>query len=200
MPTENHTEIETSIKADYIEHRAQGPPRVHGNGFIQVDLGGNERLHVWGHSDIPRQDVYTGIHDHRFDFVSTVIRGRLLNVTYAAAPSAAGEWQVYRPRVREGEDTKLVPQDTYWSLLPVSIEMVSSASASRRYGMISEVIHETIPRGPAATIIRKTGVDENYEPRVFVPVGAEPDNDFDRYGFSEERLWSIIREVLCDSN
>jgi hypothetical protein len=47
-------------------------PRVHGNGFIQVDLTADTRLHVWGDKRIPRQNVYTPIHDHVFGFESTI--------------------------------------------------------------------------------------------------------------------------------
>jgi hypothetical protein len=38
-------------------------PRVHGNGFIQLDLPDGKRLHVWD-EDIPRQKVNTSMHDH----------------------------------------------------------------------------------------------------------------------------------------
>ena len=48
-------------------------PRVHGNGFIQVDLTHDTRLHVWGDKRIPRQNTYTPIHDHVFGFKSHLV-------------------------------------------------------------------------------------------------------------------------------
>jgi len=38
---------------------------LHGLGFIQIVLGGNQRMHVW-HPDLPRRDCYehSAIHNH----------------------------------------------------------------------------------------------------------------------------------------
>ena len=42
---------------------------LHGLGFVQVQLEGNQRLHVW-HPELPRQACFThsAIHDQRFNF------------------------------------------------------------------------------------------------------------------------------------
>ncbi len=85
---------------------AQGKvPRVHGNGFIQLDLTDRTRLHVW-HPSVPRQKVATQIHDHVFSFESCCIVGRLINVVYKfielSPGDAMAEFCIYTSKVREG--------------------------------------------------------------------------------------------------
>jgi len=63
-----------------------GRPRVHGNGFVQLDLTERSRLHIWGDPRIPKQKVATPIHDHVFGFESTIIVGRVISLTYAVTP------------------------------------------------------------------------------------------------------------------
>ena len=88
--------------------RASGSrPRVHGNGFIQLDLTERSRLHVWGDPRIPRQKVSTPIHDHVFGFTSTIIVGRLINVIYDVELRRFGDFNIFTPEIREGEDTVL---------------------------------------------------------------------------------------------
>lgn len=40
-------------------------PRIHGNGFLQIDLDPLRRMHVWDHR-WPRQIRDSSIHDHAF--------------------------------------------------------------------------------------------------------------------------------------
>jgi hypothetical protein len=47
---------------------------LHGLGFVQVQLQGNQRLHVW-HPELPRRAIFehSAIHVHRFNYRSRVI-------------------------------------------------------------------------------------------------------------------------------
>lgn len=49
---------------------------LHGLGFIQIKLDDNQRLHIW-HPDLPRRKCFehSNIHNHRFAFKSTVLKG-----------------------------------------------------------------------------------------------------------------------------
>lgn len=182
-----------------LRKSAHGPrPRVHGNGFIQLDLRQDQRLHVWWPGRVPRQKVRTDIHDHIFTFNSRVVVGQLVNVRYALLINREGAFRVYEPEIRRGEDTVLHP-----SLALVDAEVVSCElkRADEGYGMAPHVFHETIVDRPTATVIHKFGqtLAENPDgprPRVLVPRGQNPDNDFDRYGAPAAQLWAIIEEVL----
>lgn len=174
-------------------------PRVHGNGFIQLDLTDRVRLHVWGDSRIPRQRVETPIHDHTFGFTSLVLGGRLRQLSYVV--DASGAWRKFVPHratVRKGEDTVLSPAGDPVSLRP---DMMRSQllTAGGTYSMRPGEIHETLPQGIAVSVIVKDGpslAQGGSSPTVYVPLGWSPDNDFDRYAAPQDLLWQIIQESL----
>lgn len=180
-------------------YKAMGArPRVHNNGFIQIDLNENDRLHIWGHPDIPRQKVASPIHDHIFGFVSKVLVGRMVNLNYGIIPRVTGEFRVYEPSVRIKEDTVLGATDTTVSLIPLSF---GSYSKGDTYGILKYAFHETFVAEPTVTLIHKVGKTQaqgnvTKVPRVLVPVDKQPDNEFDRYGYDEDMLWRIAEEVL----
>ena len=185
-----------------------GIPRVHGNGFIQLDLTKTTRLHVFGDPRIARQKTRTPIHDHVFSFESRVIVGRLINIVYEFTErpkqSPTAEFRIYSSQIDEGDNTVLVPGDTYGSVSPVQTDMVmaSTCMGGNKYDMPAYWFHESIPLdGPVATIITKQGPTQAQGggvPRIAVPVGVEPDNEFDRHrDMPESLLWSIIEETLA---
>ena len=76
-----------------IARTADRRPRVHGNGFIQLDLTDRRRLHVWGDHRIPRQSVPSTIHDHTFSFKSTIILGQLVHREIGIFPDTSGAYE-----------------------------------------------------------------------------------------------------------
>lgn len=176
-------------------------PRVHGNGFIQVDIDPKRRLHVW-HPDVPRRRVPTPIHDHVFSFNSYVFQGRLLNVQWDVTYCY---WQdrtygVYEPRQAEGHDTKLVSTGQGVRLFQFESALVGAVGPDT-YFMSAGKFHESVPLSPCATIMTKfakTMKEGGGTPRVLVPRGMEPDNDFNRHTFAADRLWDIVGRVTGD--
>lgn len=175
-------------------------PRVHGNGFIQLDLTDTTRLHVWGDKRIPRQNVYTPIHDHVFGFKSTLIVGRLINVVYGFHRQEFGDYRVYEPSIREGEDTVLAATKERVRVFPIRADIVEQNTGNKNYEMDPFIFHETFVTEPSITIIQKTGPTlaqgATVKPRVLVRYDQEPDNEFNRYAADPELLWRIIERVL----
>lgn len=170
--------------------------RVHGNGFIQIDLPDNKRVNVWGHPDIPRQAVSTQLHDHRFDFISFVLRGAMVNAGYQAyvPMHSPATHDVYTPEKREGEDTVLVPHGPALRVRPYHAQVVP---AGESYRLPAGSIHETFVNQPTATLMIKGDV-RDIPVRVFCPVGKKPDNDFVRHeAMNEADLWRIVTEVFA---
>jgi hypothetical protein len=178
---------------NYKELRDSGNlPRVHGNGFVQLDLPDGRRLHVWDNG-VPRQAVNSSVHDHAFGFTSHVICGILQNVVYDIVPSDYGQYVVHVPWRRPGtEDTKLTNTGERVNLVT---EDVQTLPAGKSYSFSPGVFHDTFHIGTTATIMTKTE-RWNADPRVLVPFGSKPDNEFDRDGFDPELLWSFIRRAL----
>jgi hypothetical protein len=189
-----HVELPVNPDIDYL--RAFGThPRVHGNGFIQIDLPGDRRAHFWGHHAIPRQSSATPIHDHRFDFSSRVLRGSIVNVTYYETWGEGRDFEIYTPVFRQGEDTKLEPTGRQIRVEPVRVQMFTPEMTANSYFSVAGVFHETMVNEPTATLITK-GQTYQITPRVLVPLGKQPDNEFTRYDVSESDIWAIVEDIL----
>lgn len=185
------------VDLDYETLRANGrTPRVHGNGFIQLDLNasGTWRLHVW-HDDIPRQVVATPIHDHVFDMRSTVLRGTLIHEELEPRDSRFGAYKVYMAVQEEGtQNTILQPDGGYVKLDLVQRLVLGEGSI---YTFPAGKLHTSDHVGLTATYMEKLEAPEGYgRPRVLVPYDKVPDNDFHRDGFDPEMLWAFIKDAL----
>lgn len=172
-------------------------PRVHGNGFIQLNLtvDGLKRLHVW-HDLLPRQKVGTPIHDHVFALRSTVLTGTLIHKELEADEEIDGSThRVYRARQEPGsQNTVLVPDEIGVCLTVVQKLVLGEGSV---YTFPAWTLHETEHRGLTATFMEKLNAPEDYgRPRVLCPHGFEPDNDFDREGHDPDTLWPFIDMAL----
>lgn len=175
-------------------------PRVHGNGFIQLDLTPLVRLHVWGDERIPRQKSDTPIHDHTFGFTSYVLVGAIEQRVYCVSTSGLYErnFTPHQAIVRHGEDTVLSP---IGERLALALDAKKSriVRAGESYSMRPGEIHESRPIGLAVSVIVKDGptlAQGGPSPTVFVRQGVEPDNEFDRYAADPRLLWQIIESAL----
>lgn len=174
-----------------------GSPRVHGNGFIQLDLTQNIRLHVWGDMRIPKQKTNTPLHNHTFGFTSYVLGGALRDDLFEAEPSDIGPYQPHRAVTRKGEDTILVPEGGRVNIRQIASRMIT---APRQYSMDVGWIHQSTPLEPTVSVIVKDGpslAQGGTTPLVYVPVGVVPSNDFNRYeAASVDVLWDIVSDVI----
>ncbi len=171
--------------------------RVHGNGFIQLDVGENQRIHVWGFDDVSRQRVSTQIHNHRFDFRSTLLAGRLENRHYSIFRVWEPDDRYYRlycPSAIGGEETKLV-RGADSEMVHALFEDTEVLFPGMTYRMNHGDYHESVPHELSITLLTKTAAYPAFCPAVLVRLGAEPDNNFKRTGFDEETLWGIVRQA-----
>jgi hypothetical protein len=173
--------------------------RVHGNGFLQLDLPEDWRLHVWGHQALPRQAEATPIHDHAFNFESWVLRGRMVNVLHTAVGSAGVShmWRpshyVCHPVFRKWQDTRLEPTDVQVELLDPDAQVVMQGES---YHQTYIDLHETYVNQTTVTLIKKGMRFPDHKVRVLCPIGRKPDNSFTRYDLREEDLWAIVEEAM----
>lgn len=160
--------------------------RVHGNGFIQIDLAPDTRLHFW--SDlIPRQKVDTQIHDHRFSFKSYVLAGELVQTAYnIRANSATGRFQVYEAVPQSGENTELVAVEGF--RCDVRAKYPSGLLvAGESYVFDALEFHRTDYLTPSVTLMVKTRITD-HRPRVLCRVEQTPDNEFSRENWVDDPL------------
>jgi hypothetical protein len=169
---------------------------LHGLGFVQVQLQGNQRLHVW-HPELPRRACFehSAIHDHRFDFMSRVIIGTQVNHQFYLDRRDDGDFVLYlhegartagggRPWTPDGRGD-LIHRRTH------------AITAGREYLCQAYDYHRTEPGGNGRVATIMTKINEH-------PVGAhstctygvQPDTDFDRFQWSPAQLWEVVSDVL----
>lgn len=177
--------------------------RIHGNRFIQIDMGSRCRIHIW--SDIvPRgQDIPSVVHDHDYDFKSTILSGQLVNVLYRVA----GTFDKTDYRVKGGEacldiwnvdrERGLLVKTPKCCVLKVLEVLYYRRGMS--YSMYKGQIHATAYLGHAITCIEADD-PKKYAIRVFVPQNVDPDNEFRRNKYPEDYLWDVVRGVYRGIN
>lgn len=179
----------------------EGAISLHGLGFIQIKLEGNQRMHVW-HPGLPRRRCFehSQIHDHRFGFRSRVLIGEQINVTHAFEIVGDRALTTHIAYLHEGARSKFGGRPWLAHLCLRRIGEISreTVAAGETYSMLPYVFHSTQPGGDGrvATIMTKTSEGE-FGAHSVCAVNVEPDADFDRFQLSEDELWRFVREVLA---
>jgi len=171
---------------------------LHGLGFVQVKLAGNQRMHVW-HPELPRRSCFehSAIHDHRFSFTSRVLVGQQINVRYTATRQVS-DLSTHMAYLHEGKRTKRGNRP--WKpdfTLAVHQQAADVIEAGQEYRFMAYCYHSTQPGGDGkvATIMKKT--DEGTRgAHSLCALGVDPDVDFDRKQWAPEALWAIVTDVL----
>ncbi len=174
---------------------------LHGLGFVQVQLQGNQRLHIW-HPELPRRACFehSAIHNHRFDFESRVLVGTQINIPFGDFPaeSACFIKETHELYLHEGARTPRGGRPWTPNGRVDMRELYSHAvSAGSTYCMKAYDFHRTDPGGDGkvATILKK-GWEGTRGAQSSCVIGVEPDTDFDRYQWSPAQLWEIVADVM----
>lgn len=203
-----------------IKNTGGGNPRIHPNGFIQLDLGlvedswheshkkghsgSSRRLHVWNPSgiELPHQDTTNEIHDHVFDMRSYVVKGIQWQILYDfipwepnfSEPPGAVTHEKYQAVYDKNSDSRLVPTGIKGWLVERNKFPVYSG---RAYFQHAFTLHDSKPQGCTVTVMTKTKINEG-EATVVCPVDSPPDNSFDRVSaMPEAEIWIAIEAALA---
>lgn len=169
---------------------------LHGLGFIQVILGGDQRLHVW-HPELPRRECYnySAIHNHRFSFVSRVLVGRHFNVRVDVelARNGSGTHNVIShngPRGDKGGRQSYPVADCN-----VYEQPAESYGPGEEYSMPMHQYHYTPNVGTVVTLMRKIEQSQIHASSVILK-GVEFDYAFDRFQLSPKQLFDYVIDAL----
>ena len=190
--------LQTLFTPVFNEWKEQRTPRVHGNGFIQVNLdpAGDRRLHVWHRNTPQAQKVYTPIHNHAFDFTSQVLTGTMQNHVYTPRSTYNGLWNAYDAvKLPNSEDTILEPSTEY--IGPHSLRVSSTTTfKGGHYFLDGRMFHASDPVVyPTVTVMAKER-KYKYRPTVWCMHLQTPDNNYRRENHDMERLWSLVIDAL----
>lgn len=172
------------------------PPRIHGNGFIQVDLDPHRRLHIWD-VRLPRQERDSSIHDHAFSFQSECKMGTLVNVpmrVYRDVPGFLNTHELYEvARVEGSEEDSLVSTGERVRFDARDAELVHPGEV---YLFPAGIFHASLHLGTTVTVMRR---DPAYRgggrALVACRIGEEPDNSWIRADHAiPEWAWDLIHK------
>lgn len=169
---------------------------LHGLGFIQLVLGGNQRMHVW-HPDLPRRACYehSAIHNHRFAFTSRVLKGVQVNQRCDLEIVKAGTGSHVLishngPRSDKGGRLSYPVADV--NVYPRDVERYE---AGQEYFMPAMEYHHTPCEGIVITIITKhaeMGIHAN----SVCKQGVDFHYEFDRFQLSPDDLFEYVMDAM----
>lgn len=181
-------------------------PRLHQNGFIQLDLqpagdptrghsGAFRRLHVFPWPKLQAQVSPSPIHDHVFDMRSDVLLGEIVQTMIQSdlQHNSHPTHEVWIPHYEAASESTLVRTGVFVRHRYNTHIRVGAGSS---YTQGAHTFHETQWEGPAMTVMTKTHVNDGFDCRVLVPIGQEPDNEFRRDSISPTVLWTAIENAL----
>jgi len=167
---------------------------LHGLGFIQVVLPANRRLHVW-HPDLPRRDCYehSAIHNHRFGFISRVLKGTQVNVRVDIELVREGTHEVIShngPRsALGGRESCVVAQCNVYEHAAERID------AGCEYIMQPGAYHHTPVDGVVITLMTKTE-ETSIHANSIIAKGQRFHQEFDRFQLSPRELMGFVAEAF----
>lgn len=170
---------------------------LHGLGFIQVVLPNRQRLHVW-HPDLPRRDCYehSDVHNHRFSFVSRVIKGVQVNqrvdVEIVKAGKGTHDLISHRgPRsLKGGRESEPIAECL------IHDGALESYQPGEEYVMPALAYHRTPNTGIVITLMTKIHEGTIHANSV-CKKGVAFHMDFDRFQLETHQLWDFVMKALA---
>lgn len=170
---------------------------LHGLGFIQIVLGGNQRMHVW-HPDLPRRNCYehSAIHNHRFSFTSRVLKGIQVNQRCdleVVKPETGSHILISHngPRSEKGGRLSYPVAD-----INIVERQIERYVPGEEYHMPAYEYHHTPCEGIVVTLLRKLDEGTSIHANSVCRRGVDFHYDFDRFQLSPDQLFAFVVEAL----
>ncbi len=167
---------------------------LHGLGFIQLQLNKNNRLHIW-HPELPRRKCYdwSAIHNHRFSFESTVIKGVQINQRVEVELAKEGSHEIIShngPRSEKGGRVSYPVAQCH-----IYRGEHEEYNIGDTYYMKKYDYHQTPNVGVVITFMRKLEEGGIHANSICVK-GINFDYDFDRFQLTPDELFDYVRDAF----
>ncbi len=125
--------LEQVLVRDVLEHAADRPWRIQDTGVLGLwlDADRSYRLHVWDPDGAVGEPP---IHDHPFDFTSTLVVGEIVNTRFVEDPEGA---EYLRERYRPGEEGERRADTVRLRGVPETLR------AGDRYRQVAHELHDS---------------------------------------------------------
>lgn len=137
--------------------------RHHALGMLQAEISDTLRVHVW-HPKLRvfkggAEDGYRDVHDHRFDLVSYVAHGEIIDQPYSVVnwgePTDTNMWTINHAKAQKDQP---VTGYVYGVRIMVGTPMFFRAGES--YAIARRSWHTSIVRKPAITVVHRSNFDD----------------------------------------
>ena len=188
-----------TLRRDLETLRAAGAvPRLHPNGFIQVDLTPDTRAHVWPKKKLPTANPYCPIHDHTYGFSSLVVDGSVRNIELEPVAHALGPYRLWE--IKQWADERRTPTPVFIGEERYRLKTLSDKRhfAGYLYEMRPFVFHYSDAEPGTVTIIKILPSEPGRAARIAAHLGDEPDSRFERDVPPERQaeLWDLIVRTI----
>lgn len=162
-----------------------------GLGFIQLKIDDKQRIHFYT-DKLPRTTTEEEIHNHRYNFTSTIVRGTL-------------KQNIYEVNVYDGfteSNTHWLTEETCkendkrgFPTYPCDIKLALSEKykTGQSYYIHHDTFHQ-VSSNDAITLVKRGEYQKEFANIIF-PVGMKPLCPFS-VKRSENELWEIVRSLL----
>jgi hypothetical protein len=174
-----------------VEYLRANHSMIHyfGLGFIQLKLNDRERMHFYipGLEPIvPEEDV----HNHRYDFQSTILRGRLTQELWSPHRSAEGTHVIEEVTCEEGVAAERTP-----GIFILEMDSSHTYVEGSSYMVSHRQFHKVRPGSEGCiTLIERSGYKKNLA-QVVKPIDGDSICPFSRK-IPEDELWGLVRKAL----
>lgn len=167
---------------------------LHGLGFIQLVLPGNQRLHVW-HPELPRRKCYefSDIHNHRFSFWSRILKGTQVNQRVDIELVKDGSHSVISHNGPRSERGGRISQPVAQCNVYRSEKQYYKPGDS--YFMNIHEYHCTPNEGIVITLMNKE-IESHIHANSIILNGVDFDYDFDRFQLPPEKLFEYVVDAF----
>lgn len=172
------------------ELKELGTPHYFGLGFIQLKIDETRRYHFYHPTIMPILDEEE-IHNHRYDFTSTVVKGRLFNEIFdyeSDAFSEEGLFEVSCKKEDAGKEPVLIDEVIKRNVVNFS------CSSSDHYDMKHFMFHRIRYIEPTITFLERGPILSQYA-RIIKPKNEPAVCPFSKI-MSQEEIWEIIAQIL----
>ena len=175
-------------------HATGARPHYFGLGFIQLKVEQDQRLHFWVPTWPAIPGSATELHDHRYDFVSTVLKGCVDQEVFSAPPAQAepfeGCLELVEVDCKPGREGAPAVKGYVKPQLLVSHRV----EAGQQYRLGHEAFHRAWSVGPTITLLERGPIRKDLA-RVLRPVGTPFACPFDN-AITEGQCWEHIARML----
>lgn len=170
--------------------KAIGEPHYFGLGFIQFKINQTERLHFYHPEIMPILDEEE-IHNHRYEFESTVLKGSLFNEIYTFERLCFADYGLYEVSCKK-EDAGKEPHMLYDGIP----EFICSFEVSKgnKYKLSTQSFHRIKYHEPTITHLKRGNIVSDYA-RIIKKQDAPTVCPFSKQ-MEQEEIWNIIEQIL----